>query len=81
MSDIITSTVEPLKRDSMTEMAMVNTANLLEGAVDLKEILSCIELTYIREALQKCNGVVSHAALRLGLRRTTLIEKMKKYNI
>ena len=72
---------EPLKSDSMTEMVMVNTANIEEQIVNLKEILSGIELSYIRDALNKCNGVVSHAAARLSLRRTTLIEKMKKYNI
>jgi sigma-54 specific flagellar transcriptional regulator A len=72
---------DTLKRDSMTEIAIINTDSLFDQSVNLKEILSGIELRYIREALEKCNGVVSHAALKLGLRRTTLIEKMKKYNI
>lgn len=81
MSEAITSSHEPLKSESMTEMVMINTANLPDQGIDLKEILTRIELTYIRDALATCNGVVSHAALRLGLRRTTLIEKMKKYKI
>ncbi|MGD9593053.1 MAG: helix-turn-helix domain-containing protein, partial [Candidatus Berkiella sp.] len=34
-----------------------------------------------KEALDKTNGIVSHAAQKLGMRRTTLIEKMKKFNI
>jgi len=31
--------------------------------------------------LEKSNGMISHAADALKLRRTTLIEKMKKYSI
>lgn len=72
---------ETLKSSSMTDVAMINTTNLDSQAVDLKEILSRVELYYIRDALQRCNGIVTHAAVQLGLRRTTLIEKMKKYNI
>lgn len=72
---------EMLKNETMSEVAIINTSHLDSEAVDLKEILSRIELGYIRGALEKCNGVVSHAAIQLGLRRTTLIEKMKKYNI
>ncbi len=72
---------EMLKSQNMTEVAMINTANLENHPIDLKEILARVELYYIRDALQKCNGVVTHAAVQLGLRRTTLIEKMKKYHI
>ena len=32
-------------------------------------------------ALEQTNSVVAKAAETLGLRRTTLIEKMKKYNL
>lgn len=82
MNDAINTAPErTLKSESMTEMVMVNTTNLLDQGIDLKEILSRIELNYIRDALMACNGVVSHAAVKLGLRRTTLIEKMRKYNI
>lgn len=70
-----------LKSDNMTHIALVNSAVSMPVGIDLKEVLSRIELNYIQEALEKCNGVVSHAAVQLGLRRTTLIEKMKKYNI
>ncbi|MEY2336167.1 helix-turn-helix domain-containing protein, partial [Acidithiobacillus ferrianus] len=31
------------------------------------------------QAMVACNQVVAHAAQRLGLRRTTLVEKLKKY--
>jgi len=35
----------------------------------------------IRQALQECNGVVAHAAKRLNMRRTTLVEKLRKIDI
>jgi len=49
--------------------------------INLKEMLYNIELGYIKEALDKANGIVSHAAESLGMRRTTLVEKMKKFQI
>lgn len=48
---------------------------------DLKQHLEAIEVELIQEALQKASGVVAIAARLLGVRRTTLIEKMKKYHI
>ena len=40
-----------------------------------------IELDLIRAALTQAGGVVAHAAPLLGLRRTTLVEKLRKYGI
>jgi sigma-54 specific flagellar transcriptional regulator A len=40
-----------------------------------------LELELIQAALQQANGVVAHAAPLLGLRRTTLVEKLRKYGI
>ena len=37
-----------------------------------------IEVELIRAALQQADGVVAHAAPLLGLRRTTLVEKLRK---
>lgn len=48
---------------------------------DLKTYISSIEIKIIEEALNKTDGVIAHAAKSLGLRRTTLAEKMRKYNI
>jgi len=31
--------------------------------------------------LEEANGIVAHAASLLKMRRTTLVEKMRKYNI
>ena len=49
--------------------------------LDLKEYLSNLEKDLIRQALQDSRGVVSRAAGRLHIRRTTLVEKMRKYNM
>ncbi|WP_460822623.1 helix-turn-helix domain-containing protein [Lysobacter olei] len=43
--------------------------------------MAAIELELIRAALQQSGGVVAHAATLLGLRRTTLVEKLRKYGI
>lgn len=48
---------------------------------DLKGHLAQLELDLINQALQESGGVVARAAKRLGLRRTTLVEKMRKYRI
>jgi len=51
---------------------------LPETGVDLKEYLHEIEVNLIQQALDECNGVVAHAAKKLNMRRTTLVEKLKK---
>ncbi len=47
--------------------------------IDLREHLAQLEYHYIRLALEEANGVVAHAAARLHMRRTTLVEKIRKY--
>ncbi len=49
--------------------------------LDLKQHLTEIETSLIRQSLDEADGVVAHAAKRLNIRRTTLVEKMRKYNI
>ena len=44
-------------------------------------MITDIEISMIKQALEQTNGVVAKAAETLGLRRTTLIEKMKKYGL
>ena len=48
---------------------------------DLKTYISNVEVKIIEEALDSSDGVIAHAAKSLGLRRTTLAEKMRKYQI
>ncbi len=49
--------------------------------LDLKEHLANLEVKLIKQALQTTEGVVAHAAKLLKMRRTTLVEKLKKYEI
>lgn len=56
-------------------------AKLPEQGIDLKEYLNVLEVDLIRQALDESNGVVAHAAKRLNMRRTTLVEKLRKYDL
>jgi sigma-54 specific flagellar transcriptional regulator A len=47
----------------------------------LREHIADLESSLIHSALEKADGVVAHAASLLKMRRTTLVEKMRKYNI
>ena len=49
--------------------------------IDLKEYLASLERDIIKEALDESNGVVQAAAELLGMRRTTLVEKIKRHNL
>lgn len=51
------------------------------NGLDLKEYLANQERNLIAQALDDCSGVVARAADRLNIRRTTLVEKMRKYDM
>ena len=55
--------------------------SLPEEGLDLKEHLANLEYMLIKQALDEAAGVVAHAAQKLKMRRTTLVEKMRKYGI
>ena len=55
--------------------------HLLADGFDLKEYLAGIEREMIEQALSESNGVVQHAAEMLGVGRTTLVEKIRRYQI
>jgi sigma-54 specific flagellar transcriptional regulator A len=61
--------------------AALTPLQLPEHGIDLKEYLNDMESDLIRQALQECNGVVAHAAKRLKMQRTTLVEKLRKYDL
>ena len=60
---------------------IVNTHNLPREGFDLKEHLTALETRLISQALDEAGGVVAHAAKRLKMGRTTLVEKMRKLGI
>lgn len=55
----------------------------MDGAepISLKNMVEQLEQDSINHALEKANGVTTAAARLLGLKRTTLIEKMRKYGM
>ncbi|MFI9651768.1 sigma 54-interacting transcriptional regulator [Guyparkeria halopsychrophila] len=54
---------------------------LPEEGISLKAQLEAIEQAWIQAALTQAEAVVARAARLLGIRRTTLVEKMRKYQI
>jgi sigma-54 specific flagellar transcriptional regulator A len=51
------------------------------SGLDLKDHLSGIEVMIIRKALGESNGAVASAARLLHMRRTTLVEKLRRYRL
>lgn len=65
-----------------TETLSMNSASELPvDGLNLKEHLADLEVSLIEQALTRSEGVVARAAELLAMRRTTLVEKMRKYNI
>ncbi|MEG7522164.1 MAG: sigma-54-dependent Fis family transcriptional regulator, partial [Chromatiales bacterium] len=54
---------------------------LPNNGIDLKAHLGSLEQSLIQQALEESGGVVAHAAKRLHMRRTTLVEKLRKYGL
>ena len=63
------------------DMAQAFMPTLSPEGINLKDMVASIEISMIKQALSQSNGVVAKASEVLGLRRTTLVEKMKKYGI
>jgi len=68
-----TSSIASLGADSL--------AILPDEGLDLREHLLAIERRLIEQALERAKGTVAHAARLLNLRRTTLVEKLRKLGI
>ena len=76
-------------REELEERAMINaptavghaSATLPAEGLDLKDYLGNLEQGLIQQALDEAGGVVARAAERLRIRRTTLVEKMRKYGM
>ena len=49
--------------------------------IDLKAYIASLEQNLIQQALDDASGVVARAADKLQIRRTTLVEKMRKYDL
>jgi DNA-binding NtrC family response regulator len=58
---------------------LINTLDLSINPINLKNEVEQFELNLIKQALEISNGVKDKAAKILGINRTTLIEKLKRY--
>ena len=73
-TDALFAPVDPLPTDGTHPF-------LLEKPIDLKARMADLERDYIIAALEQTEWVTAHAANWLKLQRTTLVEKMRKYDI
>jgi sigma-54 specific flagellar transcriptional regulator A len=78
---LIENVLEGKKIEKTSIENIATSSELPEQGLDLKEFLSNLELGLIKQALEECNGVVAHAAKLLNMRRTTLVEKLRKYEL
>ncbi len=58
-----------------------NSTLLPNGGLDLKQHLADVEKEMIASALSQSDGIVQKAANLLGLRRTTLVEKIRRHGL
>jgi sigma-54 specific flagellar transcriptional regulator A len=63
------------------QLVEARSAALPADGVNLKDHIEGIELSLIRQAMLQAGGVVAHAAKLLCTRRTTLVEKLRKYGL
>lgn len=90
--DLLNSLFQTDEADEQAELQAAFTASSAEDmsylaqdlpheGLDLKEFLAELEIRFISQALERHDYIVARAAEILGLRRTTLVEKMRKYNL
>jgi sigma-54 dependent transcriptional regulator, flagellar regulatory protein len=71
----------PAALEGAIEPAAPALAELPADGLDLRVHLASIERRLIEQALLRAGGTVAHAARLLNLRRTTLVEKLRKLGI
>ncbi len=71
--------VPPLEAQAPAPAAAAAVATDLDAAVDLRTALESLERQLITRALTRAQGNRTEAAALLGLNRTTLVEKLRKY--
>ena len=72
-TEILSHSLEPVKSGGIV--------TLPQDGIDMKQYLASIEQDMIHQALAESGGVVQRAAEMLGVGRTTLVEKIKRYEI
>ncbi|MCP4186304.1 MAG: sigma-54-dependent Fis family transcriptional regulator [Gammaproteobacteria bacterium] len=80
-SDQFIDQSDSIEDDTMLTIPVSEIEDLSTEGIDMKQYLTTIEISLIEQALTKTNNVVARAANMLKMRRTTLVEKMRKYEI
>ena len=80
-NDIFSTGFSDYDNEPEPEFNQAGSGVLPEDGIELKEYLAELEISLITQALERYDYVVARAAEILGVRRTTLVEKMKKYNL
>ena len=92
-AEIDSQATEWAERDALTAIFSTEPEDLMtigqdpfmsvlpEEGINMKEMIADLEMDLIKQALEMQEGVVARAAELLGMRRTTLVEKMKKYGM
>jgi len=74
--------IEPVVFEpNLAPLEPLTASRLPRDGIDLKEHISSLECSLIKQALDEADGVVAHAAKKLNMRRTTLVEKLRKYGL
>ncbi len=76
LTDLFPDSIQPACSNLTEDLAV-----LPVGGLNLKDYLTRLEKSLIQQALSDCNSVVARAADKLQIRRTTLVEKMRKYGL
>ena len=89
-TSVATTPAAPEKRQNKARQSVaashekqeeVMAESIPDEGLDLKQHLAHLEYLLIKQAIDDAAGVVAHAAKKLKMQRTTLVEKMKKYGI
>ena len=80
-NDIFSTGFSDYDDEPETEFNQAGSGLLPNDGIELKDYLAELEISLITQALERYDYVVARAAEILGVRRTTLVEKMKKYNL
>jgi DNA-binding NtrC family response regulator len=67
-------------REARLAQSLAAEARIAPG-VELKRLLAQAEATLIAQALEASNGTIAESARLLGLKRTTLVEKLKRLGL
>ncbi|RAJ94622.1 sigma-54 dependent transcriptional regulator [Aliidiomarina maris] len=81
LHDLFADDFDVALEDNFATVSDAMQARLPEEGIDLKALLGELELSMIEQALEQTDWVVARAAELLKMRRTTLVEKMRKYDL